>query len=191
MVWAIPTESAARDGSRALTRCCPESCRARRPKRKSAAGTIGDRLRPVTIEAMRSIPTLHPTCGGSSVRNGGSASGRRGRVNSLFGGRAPASLRLPPTARRVILRDMGGPLLEQTFVARATTYGGWFGLVGGVAVGFLSGTDLGWVVGGGVGFASGRIISRGTAVLYCSLLSNQSADQSADYDDAPRPAPPA
>jgi hypothetical protein len=109
----------------------------------------------------------------------------------LFGGRAPASLRLPPTARRVILRDMGGPLLEQTFVARATTYGGWFGLVGGVAVGFLSGTDLGWVVGGGVGFASGRIISRGTAVLYCSLLSNQSADQSADYDDAPRPAPPA
>lgn len=85
---------------------------------------------------------------------------------------------------------MSGPMVEQTFVARATTYGSWFGLVVGVAVGCQSGTNCAAVAGAGVGFVAGRIFFRGAAVLIWCLLSAGPTPDADDYDDAPFPPVP-
>jgi hypothetical protein len=85
---------------------------------------------------------------------------------------------------------MEAPLTEQAFIARATTYGGWFGVVVGAVVGVQLGvTLLGITAAGGIGLFAGRVIVRGIAVLGWGLLSAQSADQIADYDDAPPERP--
>jgi hypothetical protein len=79
---------------------------------------------------------------------------------------------------------MDQSLAEQAVVARLASYGGWIGLAVGATFGLgLEPNLLGLAGGALLGFALGRILSRGIAALIWCLLVSKPVPESADYDD--------